>query len=150
MLRELARKVTSRYDRTMFNETARNTMNPTRPWLILICGPYLSGTEGDERKIAANLARLERQALPIYQRGHLALVGEWLALPVIHAAGGQAPGDAVFSAYQYPVAQRLLGRCDAVLRIEGASRGADLDVARARELGLPVFTRVEDIPALAA
>lgn len=117
--------------------------------LILVCGPYLSGTDGDPAKIAANLARLESQALPIYRRGHLALVGEWLALPVIHAAGGREPGDAVFSAYQYPVAQRLLSRCDAVLRIDGASRGADLDVARARELGLPVFTCIEDIPACA-
>jgi hypothetical protein len=52
----------------------------------------------------------------------------------------------VFNRYQYPVAQRLLSRCDAVLRLPGASRGADLDVARARELGLPVFERVEDLP----
>lgn len=28
----------------------------------------------------------------------------------------------------------------------GASVGADLDVARARELGLPVYTSIEDIP----
>ena len=123
-------------------------MNPNRPWLILIAGPYLSGTDGDPARIAANLARLEEFALPIYQRGHLALVGEWLALPVIRAAGGREPGDAVFDAYQYPLARRLLGRCDAVLRITGASRGADLDVARAHELGLPVYTRVEDIPSV--
>ena len=61
-------------------------------------------------KIAANQARLEAAALPIYERGHLPLLGEWLALPIIHAAGGREPGDAVFHAYQYPVAERLLAR----------------------------------------
>lgn len=118
----------------------------TRPLLVLICGPYLSGTDGDPGKIAANRARLDSYALPIYARGHVPLVGEWVALPIIHAAGGRVHGDAVFDAYQYPVAHRLLSRCDAVLRIAGASRGADLDVARARELGLPVYFEVDELP----
>jgi len=121
------------------------TSNPL-PMLVLIAGPYMSGTDGDATKIAANRARLEAMALPIFERGHLPLIGEWLALPIIHAAGGQAHGDSVFEAYQYPVAQRLLERCDAVLRLPGASRGADLDVARARALGLPVLTSVDELP----
>jgi hypothetical protein len=106
----------------------------------------MSGTDGDPVRIAANLAALESMALPVYERGHLALVGEWLALPIIRAAGGVDHGDSVFQAYQYPVAHRLLSRCDAVLRLPGASRGADMDVAHARELGLPVFTSVDQIP----
>ena len=85
-----------------------DTDAPDRPLLVLIAGPYLSGTDGDPTKIAANRARLEAAALPIYERGHLPLLGEWLALPIIHAAGGREPGDAVFRAYQYPVAERLL------------------------------------------
>jgi hypothetical protein len=121
------------------------TPNPP-PMLVLIAGPYLSGTDGDPAKIAANRARLEAMALPIYERGHLPLIGEWLALPIIHAAGGREHGDSVFAAYQYPVAQRLLERCDALLRLPGASRGADLDVARARALGLPVLTSVDELP----
>ncbi len=121
----------------------------TRPLLVLIAGPYLSGTGGDPAKIAANRARLESKALPIYQRGHIPMVGEWVALPIIHAAGGQAHGDAVFNAYQYPVSHRLLTRCDAVLRISGASRGADMDVAHAQALGLPVYHAVEELPLCA-
>lgn len=116
------------------------------PLLVLIAGPYMSGTGGDPARIAENRARLESQALPIFERGHLPLVGEWLALPIIHAAGGQAHGDAVFQQYQYPVAHRLIERCDAVLRIPGASTGADLDVARARELGLQVFFDLSELP----
>lgn len=121
----------------------------TRSLMILIAGPYLSGTDGDPQRIAANLARMESYALPLYERGHLAMIGEWVALPVIHAAGGQVQGDEVFHRYQYPVAQRLLAHCDAVLRIPGASRGADQDVARARELGLTVYERLEDVPMVA-
>lgn len=123
-----------------------NTMAPDRPLLVLIAGPYLSGTDGDPERIAANRARLEAAALPIYQRGHLPMLGEWLALPIIEAAGGRAQGDAVFHAYQYPVAERLLSRCDAVLRLPGASRGADLDVARAQALGLPVYHHIDALP----
>ena len=119
-----------------------------KPLLILIAGPYMSGTGGDATKIANNRARLESYALPIYERGHLALVSEWLTLPIVHAAGGKVHGDAVFNAYQYPVAQRMLSRCDAVLRIPGASTGADLDVATARKLGLPIFESLDDIPLL--
>lgn len=74
------------------------------------------------------------------------MVGEWLALPIILAAGGRIPGDAFFEKYQYPVAHRLIERCDAVLRIAGDSRGADLDVARARELGLPIFGDASELP----
>jgi hypothetical protein len=129
--------------------TTSSTNDVSKPLLVLIAGPYMSGTDGDPDKIAANRARLESFALPIYARGHVPLVGEWVALPIIHAAGGRAHGDAVFDAYQYPVAHRLLARCDAVLRIPGASRGADQDVARAQALGLPVYFDVEALPTCA-
>jgi len=118
----------------------------SKPLLVLIAGPFMSGTGGDAEKIAANRTRLESYALPIYQRGHLPMVGEWMALPIIHGAGGRQPGDAIFETYQYPVAHRLISRCDAVLRIAGASRGADLDVERARELGLAIYHDVGDLP----
>lgn len=123
-------------------------MKSTKSLLVLIAGPFMSGTGGDPEKIAANRARLESFALPIYERGHLPMIGEWMALPIIHAAGGRLPGDPVFEQYQYPVAHRLIERCDAVLRIEGKSRGADLDVARARELGLPIYHEAGEIPRL--
>jgi hypothetical protein len=114
--------------------------------LVLIAGPFMSGTGGDPDKIAANRARLESYALPIYQLGHLPMIGEWMALPIIHEAGGRQPGDGIFERYQYPVAHRLLSRCDAVLRISGASRGADMDVERARELGLSIYRDVTELP----
>jgi hypothetical protein len=114
--------------------------------LILVSGPYLSGTDGDPEKVAQNLAAMERMALPLFERGHLALVGEWLAWPVIRSAGGNSHNDAIFKTYQYPVAHRLLSKCDAVFRIPGASTGADIEVAKAREMGLPVFTDLNEVP----
>lgn len=119
-----------------------------KPLMILIAGPYMSGTEGDPVKIAANQAQLESFALPLFERGHLPVVSEWMTLPIVKSAGSTVHGDAVFNAYQYPVAQRLLTRCDAVLRIPGDSKGADLDVATARKLGLKIFESIESVPNL--
>ena len=119
-----------------------------QPLLILISGPYLSGTNGDEEAIARNLKAMEDYALPIYQKGHLAVVGEWFAWPVIRQAGGDSHSSPQFSEYQYPVAHRLLEKCDAVLRIPGASRGADLEMEKARELGKIIFSSLDEVPDL--
>ena len=119
-----------------------------QPLLILISGPYMSGTNGDEESIARNLKAMEDYALPIYQKGHLAVVGEWFAWPVIRQAGGDSHSSPQFSEYQYPVAHRLLEKCDAVLRIPGASRGADLEMEKARELGKIIFSSLDEVPDL--
>jgi len=124
------------------------SFNMSKPLLILISGPYMTGTNGEEAAIAKNLKAMEDYALPIFEKGHLAVVGEWLAWPVIRQAGGESHSSQQFSEYQYPVAHRLLEKCDAVLRIPGESRGADLEMAKAREQGKLIFTNIEDIPDL--
>lgn len=114
--------------------------------LILIAGPYRSGTNDDPERMRQNLDRLEAMALPLFRKGHVPLIGEWVALPLIKLAGSVKPGDAAWEEIQYPVAHRLLRKCDAVLRIEGASKGADEDVRVATERGLAVYYRIEDVP----
>ena len=114
--------------------------------LILIAGPYRSGTGDDPQKMADNLHRLEAASWPIFQAGHLPMIGEWVALPIWHTAGGQQIGDALYDEILYPTAGRLIERCDAILRIEGASKGADNDVRLARERGIPVYFSVDEIP----
>ena len=116
------------------------------PLLVLIAGPYRSGTDGDPMRIAANLHRLEVAALAVYRRGHVPMIGEWVSLPLAATAGSRQIGDAVSEEFLYPVAHRLLRRCDAVLRIDGASRGADGDVALARSIGKPLYYTVDEIP----
>ena len=36
--------------------------------------------------------------------------------------------------------------CDALYRLPGESVGADNEIARAHELGLPVYERIQDVP----
>lgn len=118
-----------------------------KPLLILIAGPYRSGTNGDAAAIAANLRRLEEAAAPIYRLGHIPMIGEWVGLPI---ARGIHPDEAAGVDVLYDTARMLLQRCDAVLRLPGDSAGADNDVAIARERGLPVYYRLEDIPPAAS
>lgn len=114
--------------------------------LILIAGPYRSGTNDEPSLMQRNLDQLESVALPLFRKGHVPLIGEWVALPLIRLAGSAQPGDAAWEEVQYPVAHRLLEKCDAVLRIKGASKGADEDVRIAKERGLTVFYSLEEIP----
>ncbi|WP_298999281.1 DUF4406 domain-containing protein [Flagellimonas sp. S174] len=114
--------------------------------LIMIAGPYRSGTGNDPKLIQQNMERLEAMALPIFRKGHVPMIGEWVANPLIRLAGSKEIGDAVFKELQYPTAHRLLTKCDAILRIEGTSRGADQDVELAKELGLKVYYDLDEIP----
>jgi hypothetical protein len=122
----------------------------SKPLLILIAGPYRSGTGDDPGRMAANLTRLEEAAWPIFRSGHVPMIGEWVALPVLTSAGASGALDPLAAQVMYPTAERLLHHCDAVLRLPGESRGADQDVAIARERGIPVYTEVEQIPGYVA
>ena len=65
------------------------------------------------------------------------------------AVGGRTTlGDALYDRIFYPGAERLLSMCDAVLRLPGDSNGADNDVRMAREWGLPIYYRLEDVPGV--
>jgi hypothetical protein len=121
-------------------------MKTSKPLIVLVAGPYRSGTDGDPNRIRQNLQRLESFALGVYKAGHIPLIGEWVALPLAEQAGSTGVGDAISEQYLYPVAGRLLERCDAVLRIEGESKGADEDVRIARERGLAVYFKLQDVP----
>ena len=114
--------------------------------MILVAGPYRSGTNDDPDKMAENLHWLESVTLTIFRAGYIPMIGEWVALPLLRLAGGERPGDAAWQEILYPVANRLITRCDAVLRLPGESKGADEDVRLATELGLAVYYRLEDVP----
>jgi hypothetical protein len=116
--------------------------------MILIAGPYRGGTNDDPVLIKKNLDKLESVALPLFRKGHIPIIGEWVALPLMHLAGSKVIGDSIWDEIQYPVAHRLLEKCDAVLRLEGASKGADNDVKIAREKGLKIYFRLDEIPDL--
>jgi len=114
--------------------------------LILIAGPYRSGTNDDSTLMQQNLKKIEAVALPLFRKGHIPMIGEWVALPLIKLAGSAKPGDEAWEEIQYPVAHRLIEKCDAVFRIQGASRGADEDVRVATERGLKIYYSLDDVP----
>jgi hypothetical protein len=114
--------------------------------MILIAGPYRSGTGDDPVKMAANVHAMEAYALPLFRAGHLPVLGEWFALPMLGLAGSQQVGDAPFNEIFHPISERIVARCDGVLRIDGASQGADHMVALARSHGRRVFHRLQEIP----
>lgn len=116
--------------------------------LILVAGPYRSGTADDPDKIAANVKAMTDAALELYRMGHLPVLGEWFALPLIEAAGSERTGDEIFNAIFHPVAIRLLDHCDAVFRIGGASAGADEMVAVGKSKDKLIFYAKSEIPAV--
>ena len=63
--------------------------------LILVAGPVRSGTNDRPELIAANLNAMAQVALNIYRKGHIPVIGEWLALPLAKAAGSKETGDPI-------------------------------------------------------
>jgi hypothetical protein len=114
----------------------------------LVAGPYRSGTDGDPVRIQANVDAMTATALELWRRGHLPVMGEWFAPPLIEAAvaGGALEADADSEIF-HPIAERLLERCDGCLRIGGASEGADRMVATALALGKAVWHSIDEVPA---
>lgn len=114
--------------------------------MILIAGPYRSGTNDDPELLAQNVRSMEEFALPIFRAGHVPVVGEWLALPLVQLAGSQRVGDDRFQEIFHPIATRLLEKCDAVLRVGGSSAGADEMVRVGRQLALAIYSALHEVP----
>jgi hypothetical protein len=114
--------------------------------MILVAGPYRSGTDGDPARIKANVDAMTTVSLELYRRGHLPVMGEWFALPLIEAAEAAGTFEEADAAIFHPIAEQVLARCDACLRIGGPSEGADRMVRAARDLGKAVYFDIADIP----
>jgi hypothetical protein len=115
--------------------------------MILVAGPYRSGTHDDPALIAQNVEAMTATSLALFRAGHLPVMGEWFALPLIEQAGSKQIGDAAFNEIFHPISRRLLAKCDACLRIGGASVGADEMVAITRSQGKPVYFSLGDVPS---
>ncbi|XXU42934.1 DUF4406 domain-containing protein [Sorangium sp. So ce1014] len=115
--------------------------------MILVAGPYRSGTNDDPVLIAANVHAMNDMAVRLFRAGHLPVLGEWFALPLIEHAGSREIGDEIFNEIFHPVARRLVARCDACLRIGGASKGADEMVELSRSMGKQIFFSLDEVPS---
>ena len=120
------------------------------PLMILVAGPYRSGTNDDPTLIAANMRAMNEAALRLFRAGHLPITGEALAFPLLEVAGSKHIGDDVFNEIMHPIGRAVVVRCDACLRIGGPSQGADEMVSLAKAHGRQVFSRIEDVPGLSS
>ena len=125
-------------------------MTNAQSQMILVAGPYRSGTGDDPEKMHANVRVMEAYALPLFRAGHIPVLGEWFALPLVSLAGSRRVGDEASNEIFHPIAERLLEHCNAVLRVGGASQGADMMVRIATERGLAVYHRLADVPGCEA
>ena len=120
-------------------------MTAVNPQMILVAGPYRSGTGDDPVLIARNVTAMTQASLQLFRAGHLPVMGEWYALPLIEHAGSSGIGDAVFDEIFHPISRRLVAKCDGCLRIGGASAGADEMVALARAHGKAIYFSIDEI-----
>lgn len=114
--------------------------------LILVAGPYRSGTNDDPELIKQNVKFMQQRAYEVYLRGHLPVLGEWFALPLIELAGSTKIGDEPFNRIFHPISVQLIDKCDAVWRVGGASSGADEMVKTGRENGKQIYFELDEIP----
>lgn len=107
---------------------------------IMIAGPYSTGalSEMDRER---NLLTLNRAAVALLKKGHVPIIGVNLALPIIRADGAES-----YDRIMMPLSLALADRCDAVLRLEGVSAGADEEVDRVKARGGATYFSLRDVP----
>jgi hypothetical protein len=91
-----------------------------------------------------DLRAMEETAVEVYRAGHIPILCEWFASPLVSIAGSSSAVEPEFTELVHPIAERLLGRCDSVLRVEGLAAGADLMVAMARQRGIRVYQDLQE------
>jgi hypothetical protein len=119
---------------TSYPESSRNlievALQPAEVRMVLIAG-------GDLRV-------MEETAVEVYRAGHIPILCEWFASPLVSIGGPPNEIEPEFTELVHPIAERLLARCDSVLRVDGLAAGADLMVALARQRGIRVYQDLQD------
>jgi hypothetical protein len=109
---------------------------------IMVAGPYSSNAASEDQRVR-NLQALNAAALRVFDKGHVPVVGVNLALPIISTAQDR------HADIMMPLSLALADRCDACLRINGVSAGADREVERFRAAGKPVYFDLDELPVCA-
>ena len=100
------------------------------PITVYVAGPI---TLGDQ---FANCGRAIRWGHELHVRGFVPYVPHWGALQQLYIPWSEAEWIAFDNVW--------LDRCEVLFRLLGVSRGADLEVARAKERSMPVFYENKD------
>ncbi len=126
--------------RSLLGRFARRWSQPRRMPHVYIAGKFTAPTPAET---LAHIERAEAVAAEIISQT------EQLVVLVPHSLGRSFISGPGSPAYWYAATMSLLDRCDAILMLPGwdESRGAVRELARAKELGMQVFFRVEDLLA---
>lgn len=103
---------------------------------IYVAGPYGAGTEGERE---ANARRAIEIGVELYRKGHTPFIPH-LSHYIDGGTGSLGLGWVDYMAMDLD----WLDQCEALFYI-GPSLGADLELARARKNGIPVFRSMEEV-----
>jgi hypothetical protein len=113
----------------------------SKPLRVYIAGPY---TAKDRKGLEANTHRAIDAGLEVFRRGHFPYIPHLTHYVDLHAKQRGINLDwGDYIQWDLP----WLDRCDALLYL-GPSKGADLELKRARKLGKRVFLQLSKIPDL--
>lgn len=107
--------------------------------IIGIAGPYSADTEERKQK---NLDALNTAAARLLEMGHIPLIGVNAALPVVAKSIVVDQYKAIMD-----ISLAVIDHCDGLLLLAespGANKERDLVLSK----GLPVFSRIQEIPRL--
>jgi hypothetical protein len=91
-----------------------------------------------------DVTAVEEVALPLFHAGHIPVVGDWLVEPLVALSGPPPVEEETFAEIFQPLADRLLARCDAIIRVGGPSPRADAVVGLGRSRGMRVFFSLKE------
>jgi len=90
--------------------------------------------------VGANVRLMESAALSLFRAGHIPVLGQWY-WPLVAT---DMASDPRFDASGDPVGERLMGRCDAILRVDNPGPDAEMLIGAARARGLRVYTTLDE------
>ena len=106
---------------------------------IYVAGPYTGSTEGE---VWEHVTSAIDAGIAIYTRGHYPYVPHLTHF--VEERSRQVGAGLRWEDYLH-WDHAWLGHCDALLYL-GSSRGADLELSWAEELGLEIFRSIDEIP----
>jgi hypothetical protein len=92
----------------------------------------------------ADAASMRSASMELFNAGHVPVSVESVAAQLLALSGFDRAGDWTADEDLHPLSERLLARCDAVLRVEGPCAAADAMVGVARARGLRVFFSLKE------
>ena len=91
--------------------------------------------------VGADPRLMEWAALSLFRAGHIPVLGEWF-WPLVTSDSASVNG--AFDDLADPVGTRLIGRCDAILCVDGPGPAADALLKTARARGMRVYDNLDD------